>query len=94
MGESCLGSYRKTFRAPYRLTMPRITPLHWRRLEKVFIASGFSLARSEGSHRSYVKEGVLRPIVIPTYDAVPVSIIRTNLKTAGISRDEYFRLLK
>ncbi len=24
---------------------------------------------------------------------VPVSIIRNNLKTAGISRDEYFRLL-
>jgi len=24
---------------------------------------------------------------------VPVAVIRNNLKTAGISRDEYFRLL-
>jgi hypothetical protein len=32
--------------------------------------------------------------VIPTYKEIPVSIIRTNMKTAGISRDEYFRLLK
>ncbi|MBZ5513667.1 MAG: type II toxin-antitoxin system HicA family toxin [Acidobacteriia bacterium] len=74
--------------------MPRITPVHWKDLEKVFLACGFRFARQEGSHRSYVKEGALRPIVIPTYVDVPVSIIRHNLKTAGISRDEYFHLLE
>jgi predicted RNA binding protein YcfA (HicA-like mRNA interferase family) len=74
--------------------MPRITPVHWRTLEKVFLAAGFRFARQEGSHRSYVKSGVSRPIVIPTYDEIPVSIIRNNLKTAGISRDEYFRLIE
>lgn len=74
--------------------MPRITPIHWRRLEKVFLAEGFAFARQEGSHRSYVKSGILRPIVIPAYDEVPVSIIRLNLKTAGISREEYFRLIE
>ncbi len=47
----------------------------------------------EGSHRSYVKPGILRPVVIPTYDEVPVAIIRNNLKTAGISREEFSRLL-
>lgn len=73
--------------------MPRITPVHWRRLEQVFLATGFRFARQEGSHRSYVKPGVLRPIVIPTYDEVPVFIIRNNLRTAGLSRDEYLRLL-
>jgi len=74
--------------------MPRITPTHWKVLEKVFLAVGFRFARQEGSHRSYIKPGVSRPVVIPTYDEVPVSIIRNNLKTAGISRDEYFRLLQ
>jgi len=74
--------------------MARITPVHWRTLEKVFLAAGFRFARQEGSHRSYVKPGVSRPIVIPTYDEIPVSIIRNNLKTARISRDEYFRLLE
>ncbi len=74
--------------------MPRITPLHWKSLERVFLASGFRFARQEGSHRSYLKDGVVRPVVIPTYDQVPVSIIRNNLKTAGIARDEYFRLLE
>lgn len=74
--------------------MPRITPIHWRDLEKVFLAAGFAFARHEGSHRSYVKQGVPRPVVIPTYDEIPVSIIRNNLKTANISREDYFRLLE
>jgi predicted RNA binding protein YcfA (HicA-like mRNA interferase family) len=74
--------------------MPRITPVHWQALEKVFLSAGFRFARQEGSHRSYVKAGILRPIVIPTYQEVPVSIIRNNLKTAGISRGEYFHLLR
>lgn len=73
--------------------MPRIVPTHWRILEKVFLLAGFRFVRQEGSHRSYVKVGVIRPVVIPTYDEVPVSIIRNNLKTAGISRDQYFALL-
>jgi len=63
-------------------------------LEKIFKAKGFKFARQEGSHRSYVKPGISRPIVIPTYDEVPVSIIKNNLKTAGISRDEFLALLK
>jgi len=75
------------------LNVPKITPVSWKKLERVFLAAGFRFARQEGSHRSYVKSGLARPIVIPTYEEVPVSIIRNNLKTAGISRDEYFLLL-
>ena len=74
--------------------MPRITPIYWKSLEKVFLAAGFRFVRQEGSHRSYTKPGILRSVVIPTYDEVPVAIIRKNLQTAGISRDEYFRLLE
>jgi predicted RNA binding protein YcfA (HicA-like mRNA interferase family) len=73
--------------------MPRITPVSWKRLERVFLSAGFTFARQEGSHRSYVKSGVARPVVIPTYDEVPVFVIRNNLRTAGISREEYLRLL-
>lgn len=73
--------------------MPRFTPEHWRTVEAVFVAAGFRFDRQEGSHRAYVREGVARPVVIPIYREVPVFIIRNNLKTAGLSRDEYFRLL-
>jgi predicted RNA binding protein YcfA (HicA-like mRNA interferase family) len=61
---------------------------------KVFIKAGFRLARQEGSHRSYVKPGVARPVVIPTYEEVGVAIIRNNVKTAGLSRDQNFHLLE
>jgi predicted RNA binding protein YcfA (HicA-like mRNA interferase family) len=74
--------------------MPKFTPVDWRTLERIFLASGFQFARQEGSHRSYVKPNVARPVVIPAYREVPVFIIRNNLKTASISRDEYFRLLE
>lgn len=73
--------------------MPRFTPIDWRTLERVFLAAGFQFARQEGSHRAYVKPGVARPVVIPTYREVPVFVIRNNLKTSGLDRDDYFRLL-
>ena len=73
--------------------MTRMAPVHWKVLEKVFLTKGFKFARQEGSHRSYVKPGVSRPIVIPTYEEVPVSIIKNNLKTAEISREEFLALL-
>jgi predicted RNA binding protein YcfA (HicA-like mRNA interferase family) len=71
-----------------------MAPVHWKVLEKIFLNKGFKFARQEGSHRSYVKPGISRPIVIPTYDEVPVSIIKNNLKTAGISREEFLSLIK
>jgi predicted RNA binding protein YcfA (HicA-like mRNA interferase family) len=73
--------------------VPRLAPLPWKTLEKVFIAAGFIFARQVGSHRTYTKPGVPRPLVLPTYDEVPVSIIRSNLKTAGLSREEFFEIL-
>jgi predicted RNA binding protein YcfA (HicA-like mRNA interferase family) len=74
--------------------MPKIKPINWKRLEKILLLNGFSFARQEGSHRSYTKSGISRPVVIPTNEQVAVSIIRNNLKTAGISREDYFRLLE
>jgi len=62
-------------------------------LERVFVAAGFGFDRQEGSHRSYVKDGIARPVVIATCREIPVFIIRNNLKTAGISREDYFRFL-
>ncbi len=60
--------------------MPKFAPVDWRTLEKIFLATGFRFARQEGSHRSYLKQGIARPVVIPTYREVPVFVIRNNLK--------------
>ena len=74
--------------------MPRITPIPARRLRKLFEKKGFRLVRTEGDHFVYTKSGLSRPVVIPNWPAVPVFIIKNNLRTANISREEYFELLK
>ena len=74
--------------------MPRITPVNWKVLECIFLKDGFVFERHSGDHRLYVKEGVARPIVIPTYKEIDTEIIRDNMRTAQMSRDRYFSLLK
>jgi len=74
--------------------MPRIAPIHFRRLCRVFEKAGFKCVRHEGDHFVYTKPGIHRPVVIPEWQDVPVFIISNNLRTAGLSRDEYFRLLE
>ena len=73
--------------------MPKIVPVHWTVLEKIFVLDGWRFDRQEGSHRAYVKPGTARPLVIPTYPAVPVSIIRSNIRTAQLDREPYIALL-
>lgn len=73
--------------------MPRIIPIHFKKLVHVFEQSGFVLDRQEGDHLIYIKEGLQRPVVIPMYREVPVFIIKNNLRSASISREEYFELL-
>jgi predicted RNA binding protein YcfA (HicA-like mRNA interferase family) len=74
--------------------MPRLNPVHWKTLECVFLRDGFTFERHKGDHRTYVKDGVLRPVVIPTYKEIDIKIIQSNMRTAGMSRERYFELLK
>ncbi|MFZ7126377.1 MAG: type II toxin-antitoxin system HicA family toxin [Desulfobacterales bacterium] len=73
--------------------MPRLSPIHWKILVCVFEKDGFQFERQTGSHRTYIKKGVLRPVVIPEYSSIGPDIIRSNMRTAGMSRDRYFELL-
>ncbi|MBU4269170.1 MAG: type II toxin-antitoxin system HicA family toxin [Acidobacteria bacterium] len=73
--------------------MPKISPIPARKLMRVFERAGFSCVRIEGDHYVYTKDGVARPIVIPDWREIPVFIIKNNLRSANISREEYFSLL-
>ena len=74
--------------------MPRLRPVSYKVLTRVFERDGFRCVREEGDHLVYTKAGVLRPVVIPKYAAIPVFIIKNNLRSAGISRERYFELLQ
>ncbi len=74
--------------------MPAITPIHYKKLIKVFEELGWQYDRTKGDHLIFVKEGCIRPVVIPAYKTVPVFIIKNNLRTAKVSNDEYWEILK
>ena len=74
--------------------MSRIRPVSYKRLVRVLEADGFRCVREEGDHMVFTKAGVLRPVVVPKYAAVPVFIIKNNLRTAGMSRERYLELLE
>ena len=68
-------------------------PIHWKRLQCVFEKAGFKHNRTSGDHIVMTKPGVSRPIIIPKYSAIDVEIIKSNMRTAQISREKYFELL-
>ncbi|MGB9487218.1 MAG: type II toxin-antitoxin system HicA family toxin [Terriglobia bacterium] len=74
--------------------MPPLRPVDYRTLTRVFERDGFTFNRQHGDHLIYTKAGVKRPLVIPTYKELPVFIIKNLLRTAGMSRERYFDLLR
>lgn len=74
--------------------MPRITTIPYKKLVRVLELEGFTLVRERGDHMIFSKPSVLRPLVVPRYDALPIFIIKNVLRTAGISRERYFELLE
>jgi predicted RNA binding protein YcfA (HicA-like mRNA interferase family) len=66
--------------------MPRIVPIHYRKLVRILEMEGFSLARERGDHMIFTKPGVERPAVVPRYDSLPVFVIKNVLRTAHFER--------
>jgi len=73
--------------------MPRITPVDYQTLLKVFQMFGCQYKRKEGSHHILTFSGAKRAVVIPEYDEIDVEIIKSNMRTVGMTREQYFELL-
>lgn len=73
---------------------PRVTPVHWKTLECIFLKAGFVFERQVGSHRSYSRDGCPRPVIIPTYNEIDIDVIKSNMRTASMTREIYFYYLK
>ena len=74
--------------------MPRIFPTGCKTQVKIFEMFGCKYKRKEGSHHVLTCPGAKRAVVIPEYDEIDVEIIKNNMRTVNMSRDEYFELLK
>jgi predicted RNA binding protein YcfA (HicA-like mRNA interferase family) len=67
----------------------RLGRVHWKKFEKFLLSIGCEFVSEEGDHRKYRKPGILRPIIIPREKELPQFVILNNLRTLGISREEY-----
>jgi len=56
--------------------------------------AGFVFERQKGDHRIYTRKDCARPIVIPTYKEVDQDIIHSNIRSAQITREDYFKYLE
>jgi predicted RNA binding protein YcfA (HicA-like mRNA interferase family) len=74
--------------------MRKLTPIHYETLIKIFESEGFVVQRKKGDHIIMTKPGIKRPLVIKTSPKrVPVTHIRTNMTTAGMTRERFFEHL-
>jgi predicted RNA binding protein YcfA (HicA-like mRNA interferase family) len=74
--------------------VPRLTPVDWQDLARFFEAHGFVRSRTKGSHLSMVRPKTLRPVIIPMHGDVTVDVIHSNLRTAGLRRDDLLNWLQ
>lgn len=63
--------------------MPRVTPISRKKYERFLKYIGCILKRQKGDHLVYVRSGLKRPVFIQ----------RNNLRTLGLSIDEYLKIL-
>ncbi len=71
----------------------KIIPVRYETLIKIFELDGFVVRRKRGDHIIMTKAGIKRPLVIKTSPRlVPVIHIRTNMTTAGMTRERLFEL--
>lgn len=69
--------------------MGGLTQIHWREFEEFLAATGCVFVREHGDHRIWTRSGLPRPIVVPKRNAIPVFVIKNNLRVLGISTQEY-----
>lgn len=74
--------------------MPRIVSLPRKDFEKFLKYVGCHPKRQKGDHLIWDRPNLKRPVIFTTDREVPVFIIRNNLRTLGLSPEEYFEILK
>jgi len=73
--------------------MRRIIPTDWQTQVKIFERYGCAFRRQRGHHLIYRHPSAKRAVVIPRYKEVSISIIKSNMKTVGMTEEQYHQLL-
>lgn len=68
-------------------------PITWQELRDVCKLAGCVESRTKGDHLIMSKSGLIRPVVIKMERDLGEDLIRTNMRTLGLSRKDFERLL-
>lgn len=72
---------------------PALRPIPYSKFEKFLKAIGCHLKRQEGDHRVWDRLGLIRPIIVRTKKDLPIMEIKSNLRTLGMTNEEYLNIL-
>ena len=72
----------------------RIKPISRNAFERFLKEVGCVHKRTKGDHLVYTRSGLARPLVLQAKREILPFIIKSNLKTLGISIEEYLQIIK
>lgn len=73
--------------------MPKLPVVSSSRVIKALARVGFSIDRQRGSHIVLYRESDRKTVVVPRRDEVPRGTLRVILNEAGLTVDEFTKLL-
>lgn len=65
----------------------------WQELRDVCLLLGCVVSRTRGDHLAMTRPGLARPVIIKMDDKLGGDIVRSNMRTIGVDRREFERLL-
>lgn len=71
-----------------------LKPLPYREIRRRLEAAGFVEISQKGSHVKFVRntEGTVRIAIVPNHREIPVGTLRSILRQAGLTADEFNEL--
>ena len=77
------------------MSTKKLKNLTLRDIRSFLIRFGCVKDRTRGGHEAWRKPGLARPIIIQTHeDPVPEHVVRSIIKTLGISRDDFLSAMQ
>jgi predicted RNA binding protein YcfA (HicA-like mRNA interferase family) len=73
--------------------MPRLPQLSGREAVRVFESLGWQQVRQSGSHIIMVREGHLATLSVPDHKEVAKGTLRSLIRSAGITVDEFLEAM-
>lgn len=74
--------------------MAALRPIPYVKFEKFLKQVGCHIVRQRGDHRAWDRPNLIRPVIVRTKKDLPIMEIKSNLRTLGISTEEYLKILE